>query len=96
MFPYTEDQSALSEELWTNINACNKYDDDDDRTPTTVEDETDVEGIIVINDDPVTEEPVVEDTLDETAEPSCEFDGEGLLCYDPETDSFFYDFTLDI
>ena len=97
LFPYTEDQSGLSQDLWTNINACNKYDDDDDRSPSTDEIETDVEGISEeaeepTEEDPVTEDPVVEDTV----EASCEFDGEGLLCYDPVSDSFYYDFSSDV
>ncbi len=108
-FIYAQTQFALTQQLHTNINACDKYDPDneDDRIVEEVEesveeetaDETDVESDIVIDTETDAETETETETESESEEAStdvsCEFDGEGFLCYDPVEDRFFYDFSLE-
>ncbi len=98
-FIYARSQRALSIGLHTSINSCIKFDpeNEEDLIVEDVEETgeegvmdggTDVEGETVVD----TETPIEEGSTDI----SCEFDGEGLLCYDPVEDVFFYDYGSDL
>ncbi len=77
-FPFATSQRSLLPELQTITNACNKY---ANRFYDDPDDDYEEELSEAAESDPA-----------ESTEVTCEFDGEGLLCYDPVTDSFFYDF----